>query len=68
MDVVLALARSRKFWAAVLGVVSVIMVNLGFKELVPEQVTAITDAITWIVATWIGSIAVEDAALKRALK
>ena len=68
MNVFLSLLRSRKFWAAVLGVVSVVLVNLGLKELAPEQVTAITDAITWIVSALIAGVAVEDAAQKRSPK
>lgn len=68
MNVFLSLLRSRKFWAAVLGVVSVVLVNLGLKELAPEQVTAITDAITWIISALIAGVAVEDAAQKRSPK
>lgn len=62
MEVLLTLARSRKFWAAVVGLVASVVVALGGHDL-PQE--ALITAITTIVSVFIGSVAVEDAAKKR---
>jgi hypothetical protein len=55
------LLRSRKFWVAVLAVVSQVTVAAGYGEIDPELATA----ITVVASVLIGSIALEDAARKR---
>ena len=54
------LLRSRKFWLAVFGVVEIAVLELLNVD------PAIWAAIAALVVTLIGSIAVEDAAAKRA--
>lgn len=53
---------SRKFWASVLGVVSVIGLALGYDELPADQAA---DLIVKIIAVYVGSIAVEDGLSRR---
>lgn len=59
----MSLLRSRKFLAAVLGVVVVIAVHFGVDEAKAKQ---IADWVGVLLAAYIGGTALEDAAGKRA--
>ncbi len=54
----LALLKSRKFWAAILGIVGVILTDL--LGLDPDTAELITQAIMAIVGTYIIGTALED--------
>ena len=55
---------SRKFWAAVIGFVTAVMVALGYNELTIEQVIAIITASSTLVAYIIGEGMVDAARIK----
>ncbi len=54
----LALLKSRKFWAAILGVVGVLLTDL--LSVAPDTAELITQAIIAIVGTYIIGTALED--------
>lgn len=58
MQMIKYLARSRKFWIAVVSMVSVVLVGLGRPEL---PVESIVDSIEVIAGVLIAAIAIEDA-------
>lgn len=49
--------RSRKFWASIVGLVSVLLVAFGLPELPDET---LINAIVTIIGIYVGSVAVED--------
>lgn len=55
---------SRKFWAAVVGFVTAVMVALGYNELTVEQVIAIITASSTLIAYIIGEGMVDAARIK----
>ena len=55
---------SRKFWAAVVGFVTALMVALGYNELTIEQVIAIITASSTLIAYIIGEGMVDAARIK----
>ena len=55
---------SRKFWAAVVGFVTAVMVALGYNELTIEQVIAIITASSTLIAYIIGEGMVDAARIK----
>ncbi len=59
---ILWVLRSRKFWASLIGLVSVILVALGYAELPEEK---IIDAIVTIIGIYVGSVAFEDGMARR---
>lgn len=58
-----ALLKSRKFWAAIVGVVGVVLAQYGVPE---ERVNEVTLAIVTLITAVIGGTAWEDAAQKKA--
>jgi len=58
MDKFKQLLGSRKFWAAILGVVGVLLVDVA--GLSPESAELVTNAIMAIIAAYILGTAVED--------
>ena len=55
---------SRKFWAAVIGFVTAIMVAFGVNDLTIEQVVGLITAASTLVAYVIGEGMVDDARVK----
>lgn len=62
MEKLLWLLQSRKFWASLIGLVSVLFVAFGMPEL-PDEV--MIDAIVKIIGVYVGSVAVEDGLSRR---
>lgn len=54
--------KSRKFWASLIGLVSVLLVAFGLPELPDET---LIEAITTIVGIYVGSVALEDGLSRR---
>lgn len=54
--------KSRKFWASLIGLVSVLLVASGYAELPDET---LVDAIVTIVGIYVGSVAFEDGMARR---
>jgi hypothetical protein len=63
LDVLYSMLHSRKFWAALLGVVGVILTEVNAK---PETAHVISFAIVTLASFFIGGTAHEDAAEKKA--
>jgi hypothetical protein len=63
VNVLKGLLSSRKFWAALVGVLAIVLVQCGVSE---EKANTISVAIMTLVGLYIGGTAVEDAANKLA--